>query len=64
MRSSGTYAELARAYVPRQPPADAGDLEEFANTSAGKLLVPEWGDDAGRRLAKQNQSDSLSRWRY
>ncbi len=48
---AATYGELARAYVPRQPPADAGDLEEFANTSAGKLLVPERGDAAGRRLA-------------
>ncbi len=46
-----TYAELARAYVPRLPPADDADVEAFANTSAGKLLVPEWGDDAGRRLA-------------
>ena len=52
-----TYAELARAYVPRLPPADEADVEEFAETSAGKLLIPEWGADAGHKLAV-----ALFRW--
>jgi hypothetical protein len=42
------YREFSNAYVPQQPTADQADLETFAGLGAGRILVPEWGDDAGR----------------
>ena len=54
---AAVYRELGSAYVPQQPAADPADLEEFSGTSAGQILVREWGDDAGRKLAV-----ALYRW--
>lgn len=54
---ASVHREFATAYVPRLPPADRDDLEQFAQSSAGKILVKEWGGDAARRLAV-----ALYRW--
>jgi hypothetical protein len=43
--------------VPQQPAADPADLETFAGSGAGRILVGEWGDEAGRKLAT-----ALYRW--
>ena len=54
---AAVYRELGSAYVPQQPAADPADLAEFSGTSAGQILVEEWGDEAGRKLAV-----ALYRW--
>ncbi len=51
------YRELGSAYVPQQPAADPADLETFSESGAGRILVEEWGDEAGRKLAT-----ALYRW--
>ena len=54
---AAVYREFSNAYTPRLPAADPADLEEFSESSAGRILVKEWGDDAGRKLAT-----ALYRW--
>ncbi len=54
---AAVYREFASAYVPQQPATDPADLETFAESGAGRILVGEWGDDAGRKLAT-----ALYRW--
>ena len=43
--------------MPQQPAADPADLETFSESGAGRILVEEWGDEAGRKLAT-----ALYRW--
>ena len=45
------YRELASAYVPRLPPAEASDVKAFEQTSAGEILASEWSADTPQRLA-------------
>ena len=54
---ASVFREFSNPYTPALPAADPADLEDFAESSAGQILVKEWGDDAGRKLAT-----ALYRW--
>ena len=54
---ASVYRELSNAYTPQLSAADRADLETFAESGAGQILVREWGDEAGRKLAT-----ALYRW--
>ena len=51
------YREFASAYVPPQPAADAADLETFAESGTGQIMMREWRESARRNLAT-----ALFRW--
>ncbi len=48
---ASVYREFSNAYTPRLPAADRDDLDRFAESGAGQILVKEWGEAAGRNLA-------------
>ena len=54
---ASVYKEFGNPYTPQQPAADSNDLATFAESGAGRILVGEWGDEAGRKLAV-----ALYRW--